>query len=115
MTSIVTPNQAAYWRMKRQTAGVAIRPIVKAAFKVGELVYQFEDIDVPDKMLETGCIDEVNEKYDDAHLIGEAENRLLLIKDQLEFIDAADHGEDWKILSKDDRQLRRFIKKWRAA
>jgi hypothetical protein len=107
MTSIVTPNQPAYWRMKRQTAGVAIRPIVKAAFKVRELVHQFEDIDVPDQKLESGSIDEVNEKYDDAHLIGEAENRLDIAMDE--------YNQEEECWRKDAAQLRRFLKKWRAA
>ena len=35
-----------------------IRPIVKAAFKVDELLYQFYDIDIPDGYLETASIEE---------------------------------------------------------
>ena len=89
----------------------AIRPIVKHAFKVDELVEQFENIDVPDKVLLTGTKEEVNEKYDDAYLVGEARNRLLLIEDQLRNI-SEDHVEDWKIFSRDERQLKRFISKW---
>tara|TARA_R110000751_G_scaffold78084_3_gene157411 strand:+ start:195 stop:473 length:279 start_codon:yes stop_codon:yes gene_type:complete len=89
----------------------AIRPIVKHAFKVDELVEQFVNIDVSDKTLLTGTPEEVNEKFDDAYLVGEARNRLLLIEDQLRNIDE-DHVEDWKIFSRDERQLKRFISKW---
>ena len=89
----------------------AIRPIVKHAFKVDELVEQFVNIDVSDKTLLTGTPEEVNEKFDDAYLVGEARNRLLLIEDQLRNIDE-DHVEDWKIYSRDERQLKRFISKW---
>lgn len=106
MTSIVTPNQPAYWELRRKTAGLPIRPIVKAAFKVNELVYQFEDIDVLDQKLESGSIDEVNEKYDDAHLIGEAENRLDIAMDE--------YNQEEECWRKDAAQLRRFLKKWRV-
>ena len=83
---------------------MTIRPIVKAAFKVNELVYQFEDIDVPDGYLQTGTIEEVNEKYDDQYLIAEAKNRLDIAMD-----DYHQNEECWR---KDAAQLRRFIKKW---
>lgn len=53
-----------------------MRNIVKDAFKCDELVYQFERIDVEDGLLETGSMEEVNEKYSDEYIIGEAENRL---------------------------------------
>ena len=84
-----------------------IRQIVKDAFKVDELVYQFGEIDVADGHLEVGSEKEVNEKYDDEYIIGEAKY----------FFDVAltaDEGEnffssEWK---KDAKQLRRFIKKW---
>lgn len=88
-----------------------IRPIVKAAFKVDELVEQFENIDVPDGVLETGSIDEVNEKFSDSYLIGEAKNRLSMIDDQIDNISHYD-SEDRKLLMKDKRQLASFIKKW---
>tara|TARA_R110000764_G_scaffold129922_2_gene217674 strand:+ start:216 stop:509 length:294 start_codon:yes stop_codon:yes gene_type:complete len=89
-----------------------VRSIVRAAFRVDELVEQFQNVDVPDGVLVTGSIEEVNEKYDDRWLIGEAENRLLLIEDQLLGIDP-EHIEDWKILSRDKRQLENFIKKYK--
>jgi len=83
---------------------MTIRPIVKAAFKVSDLVYQFEDIDVPDGYLQTGTIEEVNEKYDDQHLIAEAKTRLDIAMD--------DYNQDEECWRKDADQLRRFIKKW---
>ena len=89
-----------------------LRPIVKAAFKVDELVHQFQEIDVPDGYLEKGTAKEVNEKFDDAYQVGEARNRLLLVQDQLDAIYYDEHSEDWKILSRDKKQLSRFIKKW---
>ena len=90
-----------------------IRPIVRAAFKVDELVHQFTEVDVPDKVLETGSLEEVNEKFDDAYLVGEAQNRLLLVQDQLDAIWHSQDSEDWKIFSRDKRQLTRFIKRFK--
>jgi|TARA_R110001606_G_scaffold352287_1_gene502693 hypothetical protein len=81
-----------------------IRPIVKAAFKVDELVYQFTDIDVSDRLLKTGHIKEVNEKYDDKYIIGEALNRLDIAMDEI------NQEEDSWI--RDAKQLRNFLKKW---
>jgi hypothetical protein len=89
----------------------AIRPIVKHAFKVDELVEQFRNVDVPDKVLLHGTPEEVNEKFDDAYLVGEARNRLDIVEDQLRNI-SEDHVVDWKIYSRDERQLKRFISKW---
>ena len=91
-----------------------LRPIVKAAFKVDELVHQFQEVDVPDGHLDTGSEAEVNEKFDDAYLIGEAKNRLLLVRDQLDAIDWDDlHSIDWKIFSRDEKQLTNFIKRFK--
>jgi len=91
----------------------AIRPIVKAAFKVSELVEQFENIDVPDGYLDTGSMAEVNEKYDDAYLVNEARHRLDLVQDQ---IDNEPYGEPIPSeLKRDERQLTAFIKKWSRA
>ena len=83
---------------------MTIRPIVRAAFRVGELAYQFEEIDVADGLLENGSVEEVNAKYDDEHLIGEARNRLNIVLDECN-----QEEESWQ---KDAAQLRRFIKKW---
>ena len=81
-----------------------IRPIVRDAFKVDELVHQFEDIDIADGYLKTASIEEVNEKYDDAYLISEARHRLDIAMDPINQEEA-----DWR---RDAKQLRRFIKKW---
>mgnify|MGYP003643648982 CR=1 FL=1 len=89
----------------------AIRPIVKAAFKIDEMVEQFVNIDVPDKYLEHGTPEEVSGKYDDAYLVGEARNRLDLVLDQLDCLGTWD-DEDRKTLKRDERQLRNFIKRW---
>ena len=84
---------------------MGIRPIVKAAFKINELYLQFTEIDVPDGYLETGSIEEVNERYSDEYLIGEAKNRLSIAMDPYNQADA-----HWR---HDAAQLRRFIKRWK--
>jgi len=81
-----------------------IRPIVRAAFKVDQLVYQFEDIDIEDGYLDSASMEEVNEKYSDKYIIGEAENRLNVAMDPLN-----QEEEYWR---KDAAQLRRFIKRF---
>jgi hypothetical protein len=85
-----------------------IRPIVKAAFKVGELAYQFCDIDVSDGLLPIGTDKEimkaVNEEYTDAYIVGEARNRLDIAMDECNQEDPS-----WQ---RDAKQLRRFISKW---
>tara|TARA_Y100000593_G_scaffold49275_1_gene92837 strand:- start:43 stop:405 length:363 start_codon:yes stop_codon:yes gene_type:complete len=89
-----------------------IRPIVRAAYKVDELLYQFYDIDIPDGYLETASIEEVNEKYNDSYLVGEAKNRLSIVQDQLDSISKEGSPEDWKVFNRDKRQLTSFINKW---
>ena len=89
-----------------------LRPIVRAAFKVDQLVYQFERIDVEDGLLVTGDRDEVNAKYDDAYIIGEAENQLDIAEDNLR---AGWSGEDLKVYQRDARQLRAFLKRFKKA
>ena len=83
---------------------MTIRAIVKAAFKVDELRYQFQDIDVPDGLLENGSIAEVNEKYSDEYIIGEALNRLDVAMDECN-----QEEPEWQ---RDARQLRKFIKRF---
>ena len=78
---------------------------MKDAFKVDELVYQFEEIDVADEYLETGTMKEVNEKYPDYYLVQEAYNRLDIAMDECNQEEAS-----WR---RDAAQLRRFIKKWK--
>tara|TARA_R110000803_G_C11735897_1_gene290328 strand:+ start:94 stop:363 length:270 start_codon:yes stop_codon:yes gene_type:complete len=82
-----------------------LRPIVKAAFKVDELRYQFQEVDVPDGYLTTGSIEEVNEKYDDKYLVGEAENKLDIAMDE--------YNQEEECWIRDAIQLRKFIKKWK--
>jgi len=84
-----------------------IRPIVKAAFKVDELVYQFATIDIEDGLLETASMEEVNEKYDDKYIIGEARNRLDIAMDP--------YNQEEECWQKDAAQLRRFVNKWERA
>ena len=89
-----------------------IRPIVRAAFKVDQLVYQFERIDVEDGLLVNGDMAEVNAKYDDAHIIDDAENQLDIAEDNLR---AGWSGEDLKVYRRDARQLRAFLKRFKKA
>ena len=89
------------------TAQNQIRPIVRAAFKVDQLVYQFERIDVEDGLLVNGDMAEVNAKYDDAHIIADAENRLDICNDVFNLDDP-----DYK---REARQLRSFLKRFNKA
>ena len=85
-----------------------IRPIVKAAWKVDELVYQFEEIDVSDRLLPDGSTEEImqaaNDKFDDAYIVGEARSRLDIAMDPYN-----QEEVEWQ---RDAKQLRRFISKW---
>ena len=89
-----------------------IRPIVRAAFKVDQLVYQFERIDVEDGLLVNGDMAEVNAEYDDAHIIDDAENQLDIAEDNLR---SGWSGEDLKVYQRDARQLRAFLKRFKRA
>ena len=59
---------------------MTMRKIVIDAFGCDELVYQFTRIDIEDGVLQGESYDEimseVNEKFSDEYIIGEAENRL---------------------------------------
>ena len=57
---------------------MAIRQLIRDAFKCDELVHQFKVIDVEDGLLKTGLEKEVNENklYTDRYIIEEAKNRL---------------------------------------
>lgn len=85
-----------------------IRPIVKAAWKVDELVYQFEEIDVSDRLLPDGSREEImqaaNDKFDDAYIVGEARSRLDIAMDP--------YNQEEVAWQRDAKQLRRFISKW---
>ncbi len=88
-----------------------IRQIVRDAFKVDELVHQFTDIDVGDKLLVDGSLQEVSDKFDDAYIVGEAENRLAIVQENIDY--RYDWDDDMKMYQRDKRQLTRFIKKWK--
>ena len=80
-----------------------IRQIVKDAFKCDGLVYQFEVIDVEDGILKSDdVVAEVNEKYSNAHILNEADNRLVI----------CNANEDDPDYQRDARQLERFINKY---
>ena len=98
-----------------------IRKIVKDAFKCDELVYQFTRIDVEDGLL---CADEafpkydaivaaVNAQYSDAYIIGEANNRLDISRENIE--EGCHDVEMLKIHKREFRQLSNFINKYSKA
>ena len=82
-----------------------IRQIVKDALKCDALIYQFSVIDIEDKILVDASDEEINEKFDDAYIIGEAENRLDICMDPLNQEEA-----DWRY---DAKQLRKFLAKYK--
>ena len=90
-----------------------IRQIVRDAFKVDELVHQFTDIDVGDKLLVDGSLQEVSDsvRYTDAYIVGEAENRLAIVQENIDYL--YDWDDDMKMYRRDKRQLIRFIKRWK--
>jgi len=90
-----------------------IRKIVKDAFKCNELVYQFTRIDVEDGLLIDGTEEEVNEKYSDAYILGEANNRLDISRENIQ--DGGWDGEDLKMHKREFRQLSNFINKHKKA
>jgi hypothetical protein len=89
-----------------------IRPIVRAAFKVDQLYYQFVRVDVEDGLLVTGDLNEVNARYDDDYIIGEAENQLDITEDNLR---SGWTGEDLRVHQRDARQLRAFLNRFKKA
>ena len=86
-----------------------LSPWIKDALKVSELEYQLYEIDLADGVF-------ANEpellQADAEYLVGEARNRIDLVRDQLQCIDS--DYEDYAILKKDERQLCSFIKKWKG-
>tara|TARA_R100001440_G_scaffold55278_2_gene75105 strand:- start:175 stop:477 length:303 start_codon:yes stop_codon:yes gene_type:complete len=88
-----------------------LRPIVSAAFKCDELVYQFTRIDVEDGLLVSGDEDEVNAKYADAYIIKEAEHRLTISQCNIE--EGGWEGEELKMHQREARQLRTFLKRFK--
>jgi len=89
------------------TTKTQIRPIVKAAFKCDALEHQFTQLDIEDGLLVTGSEAEVNDKYDDAHIIDEAENLLDICTDPCNSKDP--------VYIREARQLRAFIKRFKQA
>ena len=86
-----------------------IRPIVKDAFKCDALVHQFFAIDVHDEYLAEPTEQCVNETYDDAYLIKEAQYLLDIARIQRDQL----YGEeDFDTINIEVKQLRRFIRKW---
>lgn len=91
--------------MTKQTK---IRPIVRAAFKCDALDYQFSRIDVEDGLLDgNNVVADVNAKYSDADILGEAEHRLDICNDP--------YNQDDPDYRRDARQLRAFIKRFSKA
>lgn len=85
-----------------------IRKIVKDAFKCRALEYQFGIIDVEDGILTSDDIEaEVNEKYSDAYILAEADNRLDICM--------CDTNADDPDYNREARQLVRFIGKYKKA
>lgn len=92
---------------------MTIRQIVKDAFKVDQLVYQFTRLDCEDGLLLEGTMAEVNEKYTDAHIIKEAEHHQYLSFNNID--DCYCDGEDLKIHKREYAQATRFLAKHKKA
>lgn len=98
------------------TAKTKIRPIVKAAFKIDALEHQFAVLDVEDGCIKAsdydGIVAEVNEEYSDNQIIGDAENQLDIVEDNLrDYLDS----DDLKVYRREARQLRAFLKRFKKA
>jgi len=85
-----------------------MRAIVKDAFKVDELNYQFE-IDTEDSNTVID-LDTVNAHYSDRYILNEAKYLLEVIKSNLEDLHYSE--PDYKSYKRDEGQLKRFINKW---
>jgi hypothetical protein len=92
---------------------MTIRQIVKDAFKVDQLVYQFTRIDCEDGLLTEGTMAEVNEKYTDAHIIKEAEHHQDMSFNNID--DCYCNEEELKIYKREYNQATRFLAKHRKA
>ena len=98
---------------------MAIRQLVRDAFKCNELVHQFTVIDVQDGLLATGTEKEVNnnKQYTDMYIAAEAQNRLDLTHKKISRLsDDTDNDVTYKIelefLEKEKDQLISFLKNW---
>ena len=85
-----------------------MRAIVKDAFKVDELNYQFE-IDTEDSNTVID-LDTVNAHYSDRYILNEAKQRLEVVVSNLEDLHYSE--PDYKSYKRDEGQLKRFINKW---
>ena len=92
---------------------MTMRQIVKDAFKVDQLVYQFTRIDCEDGLLTEGTMTEVNAKYTDAHIIKEAEHHQYMSRTNLE--EGGWEGEDLKLHKREYAQATRFLAKYKNA
>jgi hypothetical protein len=91
-----------------------LRPIVKAAMKVDELVYQYVVIDVEDGMLERENLwEQLNNKYSDEHIIKDAENRLNMSLENVEDLSNSSEIEEYEMHLREARQLQKFISKFK--
>jgi hypothetical protein len=81
-----------------------MRAIVKSAKNVGELVYQFVELD-------RVTWKQVDEFYSDTYIVLEAKYRLEIATENLEYY-TEDDIDDYAIWLKDSRQLKRFINTW---
>jgi hypothetical protein len=91
------------------------RPLSRAAHRIPYLRQQFEEVDVEDGLLKTGSAKEVGETYDDAYIINEAKNRLMLAEDSLNELANEDDkgpGSTYAFFKKAATQLRNFLKKY---
>jgi hypothetical protein len=91
------------------------RPLSRAAHRIPYLRQQFEEVDVEDGLLKTGSAKEVGETYDDAYIINEAKNRLILAEDSLNELANEDDkgpGSTYAFFKKAATQLRNFLKKY---
>ena len=97
------------------TAPLKSRPLSRAAYRIPYLLEQFQEIDVEDGLLKTGSLKEVSETYDDAYIIKEAKNRLMLAEDSLDQLaNEDDKGPDsaYGYFKKAATQIRNFLKKY---
>ena len=98
---------------------MAIRQLIRDAFKCDELVHQFKVVDVEDGLLKTGVEKEVSENklYTDRYILEEAKNRLELTNKKIERLnEETDNDATYRIelefLEKEKQQLRVFLAKW---
>ena len=92
---------------------MTIRQIVKDAFKVDQLVYQFTRLDCEDGLLLEGTMAEVNEKYTDAYIIKEAEHHQYM--SHLNVTEGGCYGEDLKLHKREYAQATRLLAKHKKA